>query len=129
MSTAIATEAQDTVVSDVRGSVQRSIDPLLLLGAFIVLAAALTWIIPAGQYQRQVDANGRAQVLPGSYKRVEPHPLGVGGVLLSIPQGLVKAAPIVFFVLLGGAALTVVEITGAIAAILDSLAKYFVSFR
>jgi uncharacterized ion transporter superfamily protein YfcC len=52
--------------------------------------------------------------------------VGSGGLLLAIPLGLVKAAPIVFFVLLGGAALTVVEITGAVAAILDSLAKYFV---
>jgi len=127
MSTATTTQAQNAViVPEGQVTVQRSMDPLLLLGAFIVLAAALTWIVPAGQYERQVDSNGRMQVIPGSYKRVVPHPLGVGGLLLAIPQGLVKAAPIVFFVLLGGAALTVVEITGAVAAILDSLAKYFI---
>jgi uncharacterized ion transporter superfamily protein YfcC len=57
---------------------------------------------------------------------VAPRPVGVGGLLLSVPQGLVKAAPVVFFVLIAGAALTVVEATGAISTILDSLVRYFV---
>lgn len=101
-------------------------DPLLLLGSIIIVAVALTWVIPAGQYERSPDPQGgKIQVVPGSYKRVPPRPVGLGGLLLSIPQGLVKAAPIVFFVLLSGAALTVVEITGAIGAILDSFARYF----
>ena len=91
------------------------------------MAVALTWVIPAGQYERSSDSqNGRTQVVPGSYKRVPPRRVGLGGLLLAIPQGLDKAAPIVFFVLLAGAALTVVEVTGAVSAILDSLAKYFV---
>jgi len=64
--------------------------------------------------------------VPGSYMRVPRHPVGIGGVLVSIPQGLEKAAPVVFFVLLAGAALTVVESTGAVATTLDALAKYFV---
>ncbi len=91
-----------------------------------MIAVALTWVIPAGQYLRSPDQNGRMQVVPGSYQRVTSHPVGLGGILLAIPQGLIEAAPIVFFVLLGGAALTVVEITGAIGAILDFLSKYFV---
>lgn len=104
---------------------RRSMDPLLLLGAMLLVAVALTWVIPAGQYERSPNAqSGRTQVLPGSYKSVLPHPVGLGGLLLAIPQGLIKAAPIVFFVLLGGAALTVVELTGAVGATLDSLAKY-----
>jgi uncharacterized ion transporter superfamily protein YfcC len=105
---------------------KRTTDPLLLLGFIIVVAAALTWVIPAGQYQRSPDSqNGRMQVVPGSYQRVPARPVGLGGVLLSIPQGLVQAAPIVFFVLLAGAALTVVELTGAVVAVLDSFARYF----
>jgi uncharacterized ion transporter superfamily protein YfcC len=102
-------------------------DPLLLLGAILIVAVALTWVIPAGQYERSSDSqNGRTQVVPDSYKRVPPHPIGLGGLLLAIPDGLDRAAPIVFFVLLAGAALTVVEMTGAVSAVLDSLAKYFV---
>jgi len=118
-----------TIAVSVRESLgsRRAIDPLLLLGSIIVIAVALTWVVPAGQYERSPDTqNGRILVVPGSYQRVPTHPVGLGGLLLAIPQGLIESAPIVFFVLLGGAALTVVEITGAIGAILDSLAKYFV---
>ena len=105
----------------------KAMDPLILLGCMIILAAALTWVVPAGQYKRSPNTqDSLVQVLPGSYMRVPRQPVGIGGVLLAIPQGLEKAASIVFYVLLAGAALTVVEATGAVTATLDSLAKYFV---
>jgi uncharacterized ion transporter superfamily protein YfcC len=105
----------------------RTMDPLLLLGCIMIVAAVLTWVIPSGQYERSADPqSGRLQVVPGSYHRVPPHLVGLARLLLAIPQGLVQAAPIVFFVLLGGAALTVVETTGAVGAILDSFAQHFV---
>ena len=106
----------------------KGMDPVVLLGCILVVAAALTWVVPAGQYKRTSNSEGDAlaQVVPGSYVRVPRHPVGVGGVLESIPQGLERAASIVFYVLLAGAALTVVEATGAVASALDALAKYFV---
>src|SRR5215831_18037192 len=106
----------------------RAMDPLVLLGCIIIAAAALTWVVPAGQYKRTSNSQGDAlvQVVPGSYARVPRHPVGIGGILVSIPEGLEKAASIIFYVLIAGAALTVVESTGAVAATLDSLAKYFV---
>lgn len=103
----------------------RSMDPLLLLSSIILFAAALTWIIPAGQYERLSDArSGAITVVPGSYKYVPSHPVGLGGLLLSIPTGLIRAASIIFYVLICGAALTVVEQTGSIGATLDVVTKY-----
>jgi uncharacterized ion transporter superfamily protein YfcC len=50
---------------------RRTMDPLLLLGSIIIVAVALTWVIPAGQYERSPDPqSGKIQVVPGSYKRV-----------------------------------------------------------
>lgn len=46
-------------------------------------------------------------------------------MLMSIPEGLIEAAEIVFFVLLAGAAITVVEATGAIANFLGHVVKRF----
>jgi uncharacterized ion transporter superfamily protein YfcC len=101
-------------------------DPLILLGSIIIVAVALTWVIPAGTYDRLPDSeNGSVQVVPSSYRTVPSRPVGIGGLLLCIPQGLIKAAPVLFYVLIAGAALTVVETTGAISAILDSLVGYF----
>src|SRR6516165_10628107 len=94
----------------------RSIDPILLIGTIIVLAAVSTWVLPAGRFDRARDPqSGRTLVVPGSYQRVPGNPVGLWGILESIPQGLVEAAEVVFFVLLAGGALTVVESTGAIA--------------
>src|SRR5215510_7060682 len=85
----------------------RAMDPLVLLGCIIIVAAALTWVVPAGQYKRtsNIQKDALVQVVPGSYTRVPRHPVGIGGVLVAIPQGLEKAASIVFYVLLAGAAL------------------------
>jgi len=101
-------------------------DPLLLIGSIIVLAAILTWILPAGQFDRKIDPQThRTVVVPGSYKSVAQHPVGPWGTLISIPQGLVEAGEVVFFVLLAGGALTVVEGTGAFGNLLNHLMARF----
>jgi uncharacterized ion transporter superfamily protein YfcC len=104
----------------------RSLDPLLLLGSIIVLAAILTWILPAGRFERTHDAKtGRTLVVPGSYQHVTRHPVGPWGALLSIPQGLIEASEIVFYILLAGGALNVVEATGAMGNFLNHIAGRF----
>ena len=107
-------------------SKQRTLDPLLLIGSIIVLAAILTWVFPAGQFERTTDPQThRTIVVPGSYKSVARQPVGPWGVLVSIPEGLSEAAEVVFFVLLAGGALTVVEGTGAIGSLLNHLMGRF----
>jgi uncharacterized ion transporter superfamily protein YfcC len=97
-------------------------DPLLLIGSIIVLASILTWVLPAGRFDRKTDPQThRTVVVPGSYKSVAQQPVGPWGALVSIPQGLAEAGEVVFFVLLAGCALTVVEATGAIGRLLNHL--------
>jgi uncharacterized ion transporter superfamily protein YfcC len=104
----------------------RSLDPILLLGAITIFAATLTWVLPAGSFDRARDPQtGRTLVVPGSYQRVPGNPVGPWGVLTAIPQGLIEAAEVVFFVLLAGGALTVVEGTGAIANFLNHTVARF----
>ena len=65
--------------------------PLILLLGCVAVAVALTWVVPAGQYERREDpATGRSLVIPGTYARVEPAPVGVMGALLSVPRGIVS---------------------------------------
>jgi len=104
----------------------RSIDPILLIGSLILVAALSTWIVPAGRYQRAPNPNtGLTMVVPGSYERVPARPVGPWGVLLSIPEGLVSAATVIFYVFLAGGALTVIESTGAIGNTLDVVVGTF----
>lgn len=104
----------------------RTMDPILLIGSMILLAAILTWVLPAGRFERVRDQQtGRTVVVPGSYTRVPANPIGPWGILQSVPQGLTEAGEIVFFVLLAGAAITVIEGTGALGNFLNHVMDRF----
>ncbi len=96
--------------------------PLTLLVGCILLAAALTWVLPAGEFERREDpATGRSVVVPGTYARVEPQPVGPFQALVGIPRGMADAAGVVFYVFLVGAAFAVVERTGALGQLVNWL--------
>jgi uncharacterized ion transporter superfamily protein YfcC len=97
--------------------------PLALLAACIALAAALTWVLPAGRYDRRVDAaTDRSVVVPGTFHRVEAHPVGPFQALVAIPKGLADAGSVVFLVFLVGGAFAVVDRTGALRHAVGRLA-------
>ena len=96
--------------------------PLSLLFSGIALAAALTWVLPAGQYDRHKDeATGRDAVTPGSYRSVIPNPAGPFDALVAIPRGMADAGSVIFFVFLIGGAFTAVDKTGALRVLADTL--------
>lgn len=96
--------------------------PIALLVSCILLAAAATWILPAGRYERHHDeATGRDIVIPGTYARVASAPVGGFRALVSIPRGIGAAADVVAFVFLVGGAFAVVEQTGALRRALRRL--------
>ncbi len=89
--------------------------PLALLVGGVLVAAALTWVLPAGAYQRRDDpATGRTVVVPGTYHSVTPSPVGAFRAVVDIPRGLTDAADVVFLIFLIGGAFTVVDDTGAL---------------
>src|SRR6185503_3727002 len=95
-----------------------------LLVACVLVAAALTWILPAGKYQRREDpATGRSVVIPGTYGRVAPKPVGPFQALVAIPKGIVDAASVIGLVFLVGGGFTVVERTGTFARLVSALVQ------
>jgi uncharacterized ion transporter superfamily protein YfcC len=93
-----------------------------ILFALIALMAALTWVVPVGEYDRvhneQLDKN---VPVPGSFKSVEPNPQGIDDVLLAPINGFydidtyeARAIDVALFVLIIGGFLGVVNKTGAI---------------
>lgn len=98
--------------------------PLSLLFVCIALATALTFVLPAGQYDRHKDeATGRDVVTAGSYHRTEPNPLSPFEALVAIPRGMADAGSVIFFVFLIGGAFTVVDQTGALRSVVDLLVR------
>lgn len=89
--------------------------PLVLLLACVAIAAALTWALPAGEFDRRDDpVTGRSVVVAGTYHPVPARPVSPFGAVVAIPRGMADAAPIIFLVFLVGGAFAVVERTGAL---------------
>ena len=93
-----------------------------ILFSLIVIVAALTWIIPAGQYDRVMNEDvGREIAVSGTYKTVDANPQGFVEVMLAPIAGFydpdsyaANAIDVALFVLLLGGFLGVVNATKAI---------------
>jgi uncharacterized ion transporter superfamily protein YfcC len=100
--------------------------PVVLLVAGVAVCAALTWILPAGEYERRDDpATGRRVVVAGTYHRVEPAPVGPFSAVVAIPRGFVEAADVIGVVLFVGAAWVVVDRIGTLGRLIASLVAAF----
>ena len=99
-------------------------NPLTLLVGCILVAAALTWVLPAGQYDRREDpATGRNVVVPGTYHAVPPHRVGVFQAAVAVPKGIVDAASVIALIFLIGGGFTVVERTGTFLRLVHALVR------
>jgi uncharacterized ion transporter superfamily protein YfcC len=98
--------------------------PLALLVGCVLLAAALTWVLPAGRFNRREDPlTGRSVVVPGTYTRIQPHPVGPFEAIVAIPRGIVDAASVIGLVFLIGGGFTVVERTGTFGRLVTGLSR------
>lgn len=102
---------------------KKSPDALVIISVVLVLFAALTWVIPSGEYAREV-IDGRTRVVPGTYQVVESNPQNIGQLLVAPIKGMISAANIIAFVLLVGGAFSILTATGALDAALSSVLRY-----
>ena len=88
---------------------------LIIVSIILILFLILTWIIPAGQFDRH-EYNGRQVVVPGTYHLVDPQPQGFTELFTAPIKGMMSASQIIALVLLIGGAFGIVSKTGAINA-------------
>lgn len=121
----MTTAKQEGTPSDVSaGIASRFPTAYTILFGLILFMAALTWFVPAGQYDRvQNEALGREVAVPGTYKAVEAAPQSLFDIFLapvngfySQSAGTANAIDVSLFVLIIGGFLGVVNSTGAINA-------------
>ena len=80
--------------------------------ALIVLAAVMTWFVPAGEYLRQ-SVDGREVVVSDSYHRVDAAPQ-TWQVFSALFNGFVDKADIIIFILMVGGAFWILNHSHAI---------------
>lgn len=87
----------------------------VILFFMIVIAAVLTWILPAGVFERvTVPGLSRPIVKPGTYHRVPQNGVGIFEIFKSIPQGMVGASSIIFLIMISTASFGIINSTGAL---------------
>ncbi len=96
--------------------------------AFVIILAAiafswiLTFLIPKGYYQRELDtATERTTVIPNSYQQKEAPHLSAFDLLLAIPKGIAGRADLIVLILLLGGCFYLIEQTGALNQGLNQL--------
>ena len=84
----------------------------VIVFALIVLSAILTWVVPAGEYTRQV-VDGREVVLNDSFHRVDAAPQ-TWQIFSALFNGFVDKADIIAFILIVGGAFWILNNSHAI---------------
>ena len=97
---------------------------LVLLFAMVVLALLLTYVLPAGAFERTENEAGQLQVVPGSFQ-FDPGAERLSPLVIftAIPRGFNAAHEIIFFVFIIGGAFAVLRATGAVDAALGALLR------
>lgn len=102
---------------------KKSPDSLVIVSVIIVIFVILTWIVPAGEFDRK-EENGRMVVVAGTYHEVEPEPQGFWEIFRAPIKGFESAADIIGFVLLVGGAFSIITRTGAMDAGLQQVLRF-----
>lgn len=117
----------------------------VLLTSIIFFCSLLTFLIPSGQYQREVrliQGRERTVVVPGTYRTIPKHlslkalvledrregyasPVGLWGFLSAIPRGMEEAADIIFFIFVIGGVFGILQASGVIQAAIQKLLHTF----
>lgn len=88
-------------------------DTYVILLFVLLLAAAATYIVPAGTFEREVVEEVE-RVVPNTYSETEQNPTGFMDIFLALQSGMVQSGGLIFLVLFAGGAFEVVERSGAI---------------
>jgi len=102
---------------------KKSPDALLIISAVLVFFTVLTWVVPAGNYERSVE-DGKTRVVADTYAPAERNGQGIGDLLTAPVKGFTGAARIIAFVLLVGGAFSMVTATGAVDGGLHAVVRF-----
>lgn len=89
----------------------------VIIFAIILIAAVLTYIVPAGEFTYVLDeATGRNLVDPGSFQYIAQHPAGIVTLAKAIPAGMEASVNVIMMVVLIIASFEIINSTGALNA-------------
>lgn len=93
---------------------RKMINSFALIFLIIVFIAILTYIIPAGQFERVEGDDGRMRVISGTFHYIEQTPSSIWNIFLAVPEGIIATAGMVVCTLIIGGGIEVIQQTGAL---------------
>ena len=97
------------------------IGTVTVLTIIILIVAVLTYIMPAGEFDRVVNEAGKTVVVPGSYHRIDQSPVTFKTLMAVFYNAVIAAASLIAFVFTIGGAFGVITKTGAVSAGLNKM--------
>lgn len=89
-------------------------DPMVLIFLILVAAYLMTFIVPAGEFERET-VDGQTTVIPGSFDYLaDVANLHIFRIFVAIPEGLVNASQFLFIVFIAGGLFHILQRTGAL---------------
>ena len=96
---------------------KQNLNAFVLLLIIMLIAAVLTWVVPAGSFERVLDeATGKEVVVPGTYQTMESTPVGPIQFITSIYAGFMDAADITFFIIFASTYVFLLNKSGTLTA-------------
>ncbi|HIV86798.1 MAG TPA: TIGR00366 family protein [Candidatus Pygmaiobacter gallistercoris] len=98
----------------------------VIIFCIIVLMAIMSYIIPAGQFDRAVDpTSGREVVVPGTFHYVDQKPVSPFQLFVDIQEGFISAADIIFFIVFAYGFVYMLIKNGTFDALIGGLLRIF----
>lgn len=99
--------------------------PLWVITLVVLAAVVLTWLIPSGEFVREVNEAGLKVVVPDQFSFLEKIYLKPWNVPSYIVQGFLAVASMLFMTIFSGCAFTVVLEGGALQSLIAGFVKKF----
>ena len=98
----------------------------VLLFSIIVVCTILTWVLPAGEFDRVVnEATNRTVAVAGTFHTVKQSPVGIFQMFQAIYNGMCDAGSVTFFVFISYASINIIISSGAFNGLVAGLLKVF----
>jgi uncharacterized ion transporter superfamily protein YfcC len=89
-------------------------DPMVLIFMILVATYALTFVIPAGEFERE-ERDGQTVVVADSFETLtDVAALHVFDIFVAIPEGLIEASQYLFIVFIAGGLFHILQRSGAL---------------
>lgn len=96
---------------------------LVIIAFIVIVAAILTWIIPAGQYAKVANSAGKKVIDAGSFKHIANTPVNIFKLGNYAITGYIETASLIFVILFSGAAFNVIVSSGALQSLIAMVSK------